>query len=307
MDSALEAVVKTKNLTKQFKDFTAVDRISFYVQAGECFGFLGPNGAGKTSTIRMIYGFSPVTSGSLLVFGQDITTRHREIKARIGVCQQENNLDPDLSVWDNLQVYGRYFDLPAAVTRTRAEGLLEFMGLGHKRQAKIPELSGGMMRRLVLARALINNPELLILDEPTTGLDPQSRHQVWEKLWQLKAQGLCIVLTTHYMDEAEQICDRLVIMDHGRILVEGKPQDLIRQQIGGNVIEVDNPGSALQDFLEFRQIPFELLSRRLLIYTSQGETLFRQISGEFCAGGCTLRMATLEDVFLKLTGRGLRE
>ena len=264
----MEAVVKTENLTKQFKDFTAVDRISFYVQAGECFGFLGPNGAGKTSTIRMIYGFSPVTSGSLLVFGQDITTRHREIKARIGVCQQENNLDPDLSVWDNLQVYGRYFDLPAAVTRTRAEGLLEFMGLGHKRQAKIPELSGGMMRRLVLARALINNPELLILDEPTTGLDPQSRHQVWEKLWQLKAKGLCIVLTTHYMDEAEQICDRLVIMDHGRILVEGKPLDLIRQQIGGNVIEVDNPGSALQDFLEFRQIPFELLSRRLLIYTS---------------------------------------
>jgi lipooligosaccharide transport system ATP-binding protein len=181
------------------------------------------------------------------------------------------------------------------------------MGLGHKRQAKIPELSGGMMRRLVLARALINNPELLILDEPTTGLDPQSRHQVWEKLWQLKAKGLCIVLTTHYMDEAEQICDRLVIMDHGRILVEGKPLDLIRQQIGGNVIEVDNPGSALQDFLKSRQIPFELLSRRLLIYTSQGETLFRQISGEFCAGGCTLRMATLEDVFLKLTGRGLRE
>jgi len=303
----LESIIKTENLTKRFGDFTAVDGISIEVQAGECFGFLGPNGAGKTSTIRMIYGFSPVTSGLLHVFGQDITTGHRKIKARIGVCQQENNLDPDLSVWDNLLVYGRYFDLPAATTRVRADELLEFMGLSHKRQTKIPELSGGMMRRLVLARALINNPDLLILDEPTTGLDPQSRHQVWEKLWDLKAKGLCIVLTTHYMDEAEQICDRLVIMDQGRILVEGKPLDLIRQQIGGNVIEVENPGPVLQGFLKSRQIPFELLSHRLLIYTSEGETLFRQISGEFCAGGCTLRMATLEDVFLKLTGRGLRE
>jgi lipooligosaccharide transport system ATP-binding protein len=303
----LESIIKTENLTKRFGDFTAVDGISIEVRAGECFGFLGPNGAGKTSSIRMIYGFSPVTSGSLRVFGLDITTRHRQIKARIGVCQQENNLDPDLSVWDNLRVYGRYFDLPAATTRIRADELLEFMGLGHKRQTRIPELSGGMMRRLVLARALINNPDLLILDEPTTGLDPQSRHQVWDKLWHLKAKGLCIVLTTHYMDEAEQICDRLVIMDQGRILVEGKPLDLIRQQIGGNVIEVENPGTALQGFLNARKIPFERLSHRLLIYTSEGETLFRQISGEFCAGGCTLRMATLEDVFLKLTGRGLRE
>jgi lipooligosaccharide transport system ATP-binding protein len=303
----LESIIKTENLTKRFGDFTAVDGISIEVQAGECFGFLGPNGAGKTSTIRMIYGFSPVTSGSLLVFGLDITTSQRKIKARIGVCQQENNLDPDLSVWDNLLVYGRYFDLPASLTRVREEELLEFMGLSHKRKTKIPELSGGMMRRLVLARALINNPDLLILDEPTTGLDPQSRHQVWEKLWDLKAKGLCIVLTTHYMDEAEQLCDRLVIMDHGRILVEGKPLDLIRQQIGGNVIEVENSGPTLQGFLQSRQIPFELLSHRLLIYTSEGETLFRQISGEFCTGGCTLRMATLEDVFLKLTGRGLRE
>lgn len=285
----------------------AVDHISFEIHSGECFGFLGPNGAGKTSTIRMIYGFSPLTGGRLLVFGQDIQVHLREIKARIGVCQQENNLDPDLTVWENLLVYARYFNLPAPIARERAEAWLNFMGLSHKKQSRIPELSGGLMRRLVIARALIHNPELLILDEPTTGLDPQSRHQVWEQLEQLKAKGLCILLTTHYMDEAEQICDRLVIMDKGRILVEGVPRTLIKQHIGGNVIEVGNPSSLLIDFLKAGQIPFELLPHRLVIHTREGEKLFSRISGEFCGSGCTLRMATLEDVFLKCTGRGLRE
>ncbi|MFH0789936.1 MAG: ABC transporter ATP-binding protein [Pseudomonadota bacterium] len=305
--SILDPVVKAENLTKRFKDLTAVDRISFEIRSGECFGFLGPNGAGKTSTIRMIYGFSPLTEGRLLVFGKEFKQHLREIKARIGVCQQENNLDPDLTVWENLLVYARYFNLPAATARQRAEEWLEFMGLAHKRQVRIPELSGGLMRRLVIARALIHNPDLLILDEPTTGLDPQSRHQVWEQLWQLKAKGLCILMTTHYMDEAEQICDRLVIMDQGRILVEGVPSALIQQHIGGNVIEVESPPPPLLDLLKAQKILYEQLPHRLLIHTREGEKLFRQISGEFCTSGCILRMATLEDVFLKFTGRGLRE
>jgi lipooligosaccharide transport system ATP-binding protein len=305
--SFLNPVVKAENLTKRFKDLVAVDHISFEIEAGECFGFLGPNGAGKTSTIRMIYGFSPITEGTLKVFGQDIHQHLRAIKARIGVCQQENNLDPDLTVWENLLVYARYFNLPSQTAKERAEEWLNFMGLAHKRLAKIPELSGGLMRRLVMARALIHNPDLLILDEPTTGLDPQSRHQVWEQLGQLKAKGLCLLLTTHYMEEAEQLCDRLVIMDSGRILVEGRPGRLIQEHIGGNVIEVENPSRILSDYLQDRQIPYEPLPHRLLIHTREGEKLFRQISGEFCTSGCTLRMATLEDVFLKFTGRGLRE
>lgn len=303
----MEPVVKAENLTKRFRDLVAVDGISFEIEAGECFGFLGPNGAGKTSTIRMIYGFSPITEGTLRVFGKDIRQHLREIKARIGVCQQENNLDPDLTVWENLLVYARYFNLPSQTAKERAENWLTFMGLSHKRQAKIPELSGGLMRRLVIARALIHHPDLLILDEPTTGLDPQSRHQVWEQLGQLKAKGICILLTTHYMDEAEQLCDRLVIMDSGRILVEGRPGRLIQRHIGGNVIEVENPAQNLFDFLKDRQVPHERLPHRLLIHPREGERLFRQISAEFCTGGCTLRMATLEDVFLKFTGRGLRE
>ena len=305
--SGLDPIIQANNLTKRFGDFLAVDGISFAIFPGECFGFLGPNGAGKTSTIRMIYGFSPLGSGSLNVFGRDIHRDLREIKYKIGVCQQDNNLDPDLSVWDNLLVFARYFDLNRKVARERAEELLEFFGLSQKKEARIPELSGGMLRRLVVARALINQPTLLILDEPTTGLDPQSRHQLWEKLRQLKAQGLCILLTTHYMDEAAQMCDRLMIMDHGRILVEGAPRTLVRQYIGGNVIEVEEPGEELPDFLKREGISYEVESNRLLIYTADGEALFRRISQQYCAAGCTLRQATLEDVFLKLTGRGLRE
>jgi lipooligosaccharide transport system ATP-binding protein len=212
-----------------------------------------------------------------------------------------------LTVWENLLVYARYFNMPKKTAQDRAEEWLTFMGLVHKRQSPISELSGGLMRRLVIARALIHNPDLLILDEPTTGLDPQSRHQVWEQLWQLKAKGICILLTTHYMDEAEQICDRLVIMDHGRILVEGVPGALIKQHIGGNVIEVENPSSLLLDFLKVQQVHYEDLPHRLVIHTREGEKLFGRISGEFCGSGCTLRMATLEDVFLKFTGRDLRE
>ncbi|MBI5584553.1 MAG: ATP-binding cassette domain-containing protein [Deltaproteobacteria bacterium] len=294
-------------MTKRFGDFTAVDRITFTIFPGECFGFLGPTGAGKTSTIRMLYGFYPLSDGRLEIFGRDVHRYLREIKYKIGVCQQDNNLDPDLSVRENLLVFARYFDLSREGAEKRAGELLDFFGLTHKQNARIAELSGGLQRRLVVARALINDPTLLVLDEPTTGLDPQSRHQLWDKLRQLKARGLCILLTTHYMDEAAQMCDRLMIIDQGRILVEGAPRDLVRRYIGGNVIEVEEPGEELPEFLKGEGIGFETEANRLLIYTADGEALFPRISQKDCAAGCTLRQATLEDVFLKLTGRGLRE
>lgn len=300
-------IVEAQGLNKTFGDLVAVDGISFHILPGECFGILGPNGAGKTTTIRMIYGFSPMTGGSLKVFGLDASREWRTIKSRIGVCQQENNLDPDLTVQQNLEVFARYFDIPRKEARQRTNRLLAFIALQHRKDAKVIELSGGMMRRLVLARALINDPELLILDEPTTGLDPQSRHQVWERLEELRSQGLSILLTTHYMDEASRLCDRLVIVDHGQILVEGRPMDLIRQHVGHNVIEVAEPSKELQDFVNAQRMEHEDLGHRLVIYDREGEKMFRTISNEYCNEGCILRMATLEDVFLKLTGRGLRE
>jgi lipooligosaccharide transport system ATP-binding protein len=300
-------LVVAENLRKNFNGFEAVKGISLRMAGGECFGILGPNGAGKTTTVRMIYGFSPLTAGTLKVFGLDIQRHPRAIKARTGVCQQDNNLDPDLTVTQNLVLFARYFNISKATAWKRAEELLHFMGLDHKKNARISELSGGMQRRLVIARALINEPELLILDEPTTGLDPQARHQVWDRLEDLKAQGLGILLTTHYMEEASQLCDRLVIMDHGDILVEGRPLDLIHQNVGANVIEIENPGEPLLDFVRDHGLEHERLTRLLLIYTRDGEALFRQISDEFCDRGCLLRMATLEDVFLKLTGRELRD
>jgi len=300
-------IVEAQGLNKTFGDLRAVDGISFHILPGECFGILGPNGAGKTTTIRMIYGFSPMTGGSLKVFGLDASSEWRTIKSRIGVCQQENNLDPDLTVQQNLEVFARYFDIPRKEARQRAIRLLAFIALQHRKDAKVIELSGGMMRRLVLARALINDPELLILDEPTTGLDPQSRHQVWERLEELRSKGLSILLTTHYMDEASRLCDRLVIVDHGQILVEGRPMDLIRQHVGHDVIEVAEPSKELQDFVNAQRMEHEDLGHRLVIYDREGEKMFRTISNEYCNEGCILRMATLEDVFLKLTGRGLRE
>jgi lipooligosaccharide transport system ATP-binding protein len=302
-----EDLIYAEHLSKTFNDLKAVDGISLRMARGECFGILGPNGAGKTTTVRMIYGFSPVSSGTLKVFGLDIQKHPRLIKAKSGVCQQENNLDPDLTVFQNLVTFASYFDIPKATAKQRAFELLIFMGLEHKKSANILELSGGMQRRLVIARALINEPDLLILDEPTTGLDPQSRHQVWQRLEELKAQGLGILLTTHYMEEAAQLCDRLIIMDHGRILVEGSPLDLTHQYIGANVIEVDSPSVSLLAFVRESDLDHEELERRLLIYTRDGETLFRQISEGFCDRGCSLRMATLEDVFLRLTGRELRD
>jgi len=303
----MQYVIQAEGLSKRFNGFLAVDGISFDVRPGECFGILGPNGAGKTSTIRMIYGFSPMTGGSLKVFEIPVSRGWRDIKSRIGVCQQENNLDPDLTVQQNLEVFARYFDIDKQEARERTSRLLEFIALDHRTNAKVPELSGGMMRRLVLARSLINDPELLILDEPTTGLDPQSRHQVWERLEELRSRGLSILMTTHYMDEASRMCDRLVIMDHGKILVEGKPTDLIREHIGHDVIEVAAPSNELREFVRSQPVKHEDIGHRLIIYGRESDKLFHDISTGYCMEGCVLRMATLEDVFLRLTGRGLRE
>lgn len=305
----MDYVIEAENLRKTFGAFTAVDGITFRARRGECFGILGPNGAGKTSTIRMIYGFSPLSGGSLHVLGEDVTLRRalRKVKYRIGVCQQDNNLDPELSVLQNLEVFASYFDIAAPQAVERALALLQFIALENRKDTPIPELSGGLMRRLVLARALINEPDLLILDEPTTGLDPQSRHQLWERLEGLRARGISILLTTHYMEEAARLCDRLIIMDHGRILVEGRPQDLIRDHAGKDIVEVGDPGEELRAFVRDRGLRHDDLGHRILIYCDERDQLYREVSERYCRDGCILRTATLEDVFLKLTGRELRE
>ncbi len=300
-------IIEATDLRKNFNSHVAVDWISFHLAPGECLGLLGPNGAGKTSTIRMIYGFSPMTSGSLKVFGLEINLWWRQIKARIGVCQQDNNLDPDLSVLQNLELFARYFNIARREARDRALQLLNFIALESRKNDKVTSLSGGMMRRLVLARALINNPELLILDEPTTGLDPQARHQVWERLELLRANGLSILLTTHYMDEASRLCDRLIIMHHGKILVEGKPADLIRSHAGDHVVEIVNPGQEVKDFVIEHDYLHDVLDHRLIIYGKEADRLFEVIGDRFCVETCIKRLATLEDVFLRLTGRELRE
>jgi len=300
-------VIEAKGLTKRYGDLAAVDGISFAVERGTCFGILGPNGAGKTTTIRMAYGFSPVTSGELRVFGLDVTRELPAIKMRLGVCQQGNTLDPDLSVAENLLVYSRYYGMPRDVAQRRAGELLEFIALEGRRDAPVAALSGGLVRRLMLARALINDPELLILDEPTTGLDPQSRHALWERLGDLGRRGLTILLTTHYLEEAARLCTRLVIMDHGRILVEGAPRDLVREHVGAGVVEVPEPTAELRQFVRERGLRVDDLGHRLIVYTGDGEELYREITRRFCAGECLLRPATLEDVFLRLTGRDLRE
>ncbi len=303
----MNAVIRAEALRKTFGKLVAVDDLSFSVASGECFGILGPNGAGKTSTIRMVYGFSPLTAGTLTVFGLDITKHPRAVKARIGVCQQENTLDPELTVLQNLLVFARYFDIPAPEAERRSRELLKFMALDHREESRIPDLSGGLLRRLVMARALLNQPELLILDEPTTGLDPQSRHQVWERLEELRAKGLSILLTTHNMDEASRLCDRLIIVDGGRLLVEGKPAELILSHVGRRILEIVDPAEGLAEFLTQRSVSYERFGHRIIISIGDGSDLFREISERFRSGGYTMRMATLEDVFLRLTGRGLRE
>lgn len=303
----MDKIIDIQNLVKQFNGFTAVNDISFSVDRGEFFGLLGPNGAGKTTTIRMLYGFSPPTRGKLRIFGMDIRIDFRKIKARIGVCQQDNTLDPDLSVEQNLHVFAGYFSIPKKEAGERTKELLDFFALSHKKDAKVMELSGGMARRLILARSLVNRPELLILDEPTTGLDPQSRHQVWEKLEDLKKIGLTVVITTHNMEEASRLCDRLVIVDHGKILVEGSPEALIEQHAGSNIIEIEGPDQALIEYVKENDIGFDDLGRRLILYETEEKDLNHTIRERFCNEKCIYRNSTLEDVFLRLTGRELRE
>jgi lipooligosaccharide transport system ATP-binding protein len=304
------SVVAARHLTKRFGEFEAVRGVDLQVRERECFGFLGPNGAGKTTTMRMISCTSPPTDGELTVLGLP-SSRGREIRRRVGVVPQENNLDEEVTVVENLLIYARYFDIPRRAGLAAADQLLTFVALQDKRDWRIDRLSGGMKRRLLIARALVNEPELLILDEPTTGLDPQARHLVWEKLRSLKRQGVTLVLTTHYMDEAAQLCDRLVIMHEGRILVQGSPRELVARETSPQVIEVFEPGDGaareLRDLAELAD-RVERLADRWLFYTSEGDALLAKVRGVIPdPGSVWLRGATLEDVFLQLTGRGLLE
>jgi lipooligosaccharide transport system ATP-binding protein len=303
----MAAVIEAIGLRKCFGEFAAVDGISFQVAAGSVFGLLGPNGAGKTTTIRTLYGFSPLTAGEVRVFGLDIAAHPREIKARLGVCQQDNTLDPDLTVEQNLLVFAGYFQMDRRIAAERAGELLAFFALENKRASKVMELSGGMVRRLMLARALINSPELLILDEPTTGLDPQSRHQLWDKLTELKAAGLTILLTTHYMEEASRLCDALVIVDHGKILVEGSPAELIRDHAGRFVLEIEGQDPQTRQFAAESGLRHDILERRVILYSDGDEASLEEARRAFCPATCLTRQASLEDVFLRLTGRELRE
>ena len=305
-------LIEARALTKRFGAFVAVDGIDFAIEPGEAFGFLGPNGAGKSSTMRMIGCVSPISGGTLRVLGMDPAHDGAQIRARLGVVPQEDNLDTELTVWDNLMIYGRYFDLPRAEIRRRAGELLTFVQLGDRRDSRVDPLSGGMKRRLTIARALINQPEVLLLDEPTTGLDPQARHMLWERLYRLKQNGVTLVLTTHYMDEAEQLCDRLVIMDDGRIVAEGAPSELVAVHATREVVELRFARASEQDDALARVRTFasrvEPVADRLLVYTDDGDRTAAAITGDGVGASSVLvRRASLEDVFLILTGRTLEE
>jgi len=305
----LSVVVQAQNLTKNYNGFTAVAGIDFTIHRGQCFGILGPNGAGKTTVVAMIYCFHPVTSGILNVLGHEVSENPRAIKTRLGVVPQENNLDQELTVRENLLVYAGYFGINRETAAKRADELLYFFDLSAKAGQEVEQISGGMKRRLTIARGLIHNPEILILDEPTTGLDPQSRRLIWEHLRRLKRKGLTLVLTTHYLEEASQLCDNLIIMDKGNILEQGQPAELISRHVGAKVIEVEiNPGQ--------RQLLLQSLKKEIRGYQVAGTTVYLFISEDETGAlerlnthssvqTYQVRPSNLEDVFLKLTGRGL--
>jgi lipooligosaccharide transport system ATP-binding protein len=304
----LEVLIEARNLTKKYGDLTAVDHINFEVFKGECVGFLGPNGAGKTTTVRMIYCFLPLTEGELSVAGLSVSKQPREIKSTVGVAPQEDNLDPDFTVMKNLQVYSRYFGIPKKEAAKRAIDLLKFFQLEEKKDVSIFQLSTGMKRRLIIARALINNPQILLLDEPTTGLDPQGRHIVWDEIRNLRKQGVTIILTTHYMDEASALCDRVLIMDNGKIIEGGAPLDLVRKHVGEDVLEVtldEGVMKTLKD--EFPDAHLEVFGDQIHVFTNQQHGVFERFVQKYPNKKMTVRNANLEDVFLKLTGRKLRE
>lgn len=302
-------MIVAKNLTKKYGDFVAVDGIDFEVKKGESFGLLGPNGAGKSTTMRMIASTSQRTDGELTILGMDPNSHGPEIRAHLGVVPQQDNHDRELKVWENLYIYGRYFGLARKFLKSKIEELLDFAQLQEKRDVKVEELSGGMQRRLTIARGLINEPEILMLDEPTTGLDPQARHILWDRLFRLKEQGVTLVITTHYMDEAEQLCDRLIVMDKGKIMAEGSPAELIKQYSSKEVLEV-RFGSArnaeVGEKLGKLGDRVETLPDRILIYSEDGEKILSQIHKlGFEPQTSLVRRSSLEDVFLRLTGRTL--
>jgi lipooligosaccharide transport system ATP-binding protein len=305
----VDSLIHARGLIKRFGDFTAVAGIDVDVQRGEAFGFLGPNGAGKSSTMRMIGCVSPPTEGVLEILGLDPRRDGPRIRAKLGVCPQLDNLDIELSVRQNLTTYARFFGIPRLQARRRADELLEFVQLSERADSKVEPLSGGMKRRLTIARALVNEPEIVLLDEPTTGLDPQARHLVWERLFRLKQQGVTLVLTTHYMDEAEQLCDRLVVMDGGRIVAEGSPRELIERYATREVVELRFPGDSLQAYAEKLQSlaeRLEVLPDRILLYVPDGDAAVAEVQrGSLSPASVLVRRAGLEDVFLHLTGRTL--
>ena len=299
-------LIEARDLTKRYGEFVAVDGIDFSVERGETFGFLGPNGAGKSSTMRMIGAVSPASGGTLRVLGRDPDRDGPEIRSRLGVVPQDDNLDLELDVGENLHVYGRFFGLPRDEIRRRTDELLEFVHLADRRDSRVDSLSGGMKRRLTIARALINEPELMLLDEPTTGLDPQARHALWDRLYRLKQRGVTLVLTTHYMDEAEQLCDRLVVMDRAKIVAEGSPRELIERYVEREVVELRlgdrNGGPSLDGLADH----IEVLQDRVVIGTDDGDAVVDQVHARGLEPETVLvRRSTLEDVFLRLTGRSL--
>jgi lipooligosaccharide transport system ATP-binding protein len=307
-----ESTLKARDLKKTYSDFEAVKGVDFEVFGGECFGFLGPNGAGKTTTMKMIYGAVIPTGGELTVAGLDVLHNEREIKRRIGVVPQENNLDDELRVEENLLIYGRYYDLPSKLVLRRAEELLDFMQLSEKAEARVEQLSGGMKRRLLIARALLNDPEIVVLDEPTTGLDPQARHLVWDRLRLLTEEGKTLILTTHYMEEAARLCDRLVIMEGGLIIAEGTPAALVEEHVSPQVLEFRTNHRSLQDLVPILEAASDAVERTgdesILAYTDDADALLERVRGSGTEIENTVyRQAGLEDVFLRLTGRRLVE
>ncbi len=304
-------ILEARQLVKRFGDFDAVKGIDVAIAPGESFGFLGPNGAGKTSTMRMISAVSQPTAGEITIFGLDPRTHGPEIRSRLGVVTQEDSLELELSVRRNLEMFGRYFDLPRRVVRERATELLEFTQLSERANDKVDDLSGGMKRRLTIARGLINRPEILILDEPTTGLDPQARHLVWERLYRLKREGVTLIITTHYMDEAEQLCDRLVVMDQGSIVALGAPRELIERYSTREVVELRFTTNDHDEYFQ-RLTPFaervEVLPDRILLYVHNGDEALREVhAANISPSSALVRRSSLEDVFLHLTGRTLTE
>src|SRR6202167_4661754 len=310
INSHNEVLVRARGLTKRFGTFTAVDGIDFDLYRGEAFGFLGPNGAGKSSTMRMIGCVSPPTGGELSILGKDPVKDGSAIRARLGVVPQDDTLDVELTVRENLLVYGRYFGLPRKLIQERTDQLLEFVQLSDRAKEKVEPLSGGMKRRLTIARSLINDPDILILDEPTTGLDPQARHVVWDRLFSLKQRGVTLILTTHYMDEAEQLCDRLVVMDHGKIAAEGTPRELIARYSTAEVLELrfdpDEQEAAAEKIKDLSPERTEVTADRILIYEPDGDKFLERVRAAGLQPITELvRRSSLEDVFLRLTGRTL--